>query len=228
MTQAIRRATTPFEFVACLELREMLGRTAWDERELLTGIEEVPADSIYFHTHSSFLRSRYIVRPYPNDFATWAAIQVRDRVLGERLAVVDPFEFDDIEGLRSELVAIIDDHVHGLEMVPRIVYGEPFYFMRSTIIEVPTGLVAHTLEEFAAALRRVDLSVIYYHIFEPGRQQGRLTDPAAQWLERDLGMPDLAARVRRLNPYVCSLEGLRAGLLALAEQALDRREVQDA
>lgn len=211
---------TPFEFIGCLELREMLGRTAWDERELLVGIEEVSADSIYYHTHSSFLRSRYLAAPYPNDFATWAAIQVRDRVLGERLAVVDPFEFDDFERLRGELVAIIDDHLHGLEMVPRIVYGEPFHFMRSTILAVPTGLRAHTLEEFADALRRVDLSVIYYHIFEPVREPGRIIDPAL-WLEQHLDMPELAARVRRLNPYVSSLEGLRAGLLALAEQALE-------
>lgn len=218
MTQAIRRASTPFEFTACLELREMLGRTAWDERELLAGIEEVPADSIYYHTHSSFLRSRYLVTPYPNDFATWAAVQVRDRVLGERLAVVDPFEFDDIERLRTDLVAIIDDHLDALESVPRIVYGEPFHFMRSTIIEVPTGLRAHTLEEFADGLRRVDPSVIYYHIFEPVTHAGRVTDPA-QWLEHDLKMPALAAQVRRLNPYVSSLDGLRDRLIRLAERA---------
>ena len=211
---------TPFEFIGCLELREMLGRTAWDERELLVGIEEVPADSIYYHTHSAFLRSPYLAAPYPNDFATWAAIQVRDRVLGERLAIVDPFEYDSLERLRGELVAIVDDHLHGLETVPRIVYGEPFHFMRSTIIEVPTGLRAHTLEEFALALRRVDLSVLYYHIFMPVKDTGRIIDPA-RWLEDSLAMPELAARVRGLHPYVSSLEGLREHLISLAERELE-------
>src|SRR5262249_56544173 len=78
--------------MACWELREMLGRRAADVQELLDGLEEVPLDSIYFHTHSYFLRHPYISGPYPNDFANWAAIQLRDRVLGERLAVIYPLE----------------------------------------------------------------------------------------------------------------------------------------
>lgn len=213
-------AARPFEFVGCVELREMLGRIAWDERELLVGIEEVPADSIHYHSHSYFLRSRYLGAPYPNDFATWAAIQVRDRVLGERLAVIDPFDFQDIEQLRAELVSIIDDHIGSLQTIPRIVYGEPFDFMRSTIIEVPTGLTVKTLHQFTEALARVDLSVIYYHFFEPVRSKDRkATDPAI-WLAEELHLPDLATRVRKLNPYVSSLDDLRNKLVAISRAVL--------
>src|SRR5262249_16335666 len=82
-------------------------RRAADGQELLDGLEEVPLDSIYFHTHSYFLRHPYIAGPYPNDFANWAAIQLRDRVLGERLAVIDPSEVGDLEALRNELVTIL-------------------------------------------------------------------------------------------------------------------------
>lgn len=213
--------TAPFEFVACLELREMLGRTAWDERELLTGIEHVPADSIYYHTHSSFLRSRYLPALYPNDFATWVATQVRDPILGERLAVIDPFTFDDLERLRTAMLAILDDHLQAQHAAPRVVQGEPFHFMQSTIIEVPTGLRARTLGEFADALHRVDVSVIFYHMFRPVRGSGNVVDPA-QWLEHDLGLPELAGRVRRLDPYVRDLEAVRADLLSLLEEARER------
>ncbi|MBI4279273.1 MAG: hypothetical protein HY660_12535 [Armatimonadetes bacterium] len=208
-----------FGFTGCIELREMLGRSAWDERELLIGIEEVPGDSIFYHTHSYFLRSRYLAAPYPNDFATWAAIQVRDRVLGERLAVIDPFEFADVETLRAEIITVIDTHLAALQMIPRVVYGQPFEFMRSTIIEIPTGIAARTLQEFRDALERVDLSVIYYHFFEPVSR--RRHDPAS-WLEHALGLPHLAAQVGRLNPYVGSLEGFRARLIALCDEALGK------
>src|SRR5439155_20024347 len=75
-------AIQPFEFVGCLELREMLGRAAWYERELLAGIEDVPAGSIWYPTTSYFLPSLYLAAPYPNVFATWAGIQARDRVPG--------------------------------------------------------------------------------------------------------------------------------------------------
>jgi hypothetical protein len=39
-------AEHPFLFVACWELREMLGRSARDEQQLLEAIEEIPIDSI--------------------------------------------------------------------------------------------------------------------------------------------------------------------------------------
>lgn len=213
-------AARPFEFIDCLELREMLGRTAWDERELLTGIEEVPAESIFYHTHSAFLRSRYLAAPYHNDFATWAAIQVRDRVLGERLAVVDPFDFPDVELLRAELVTIIDDHLSDLQTVPRIVYGEPFDFMRAQLIAVPTGVTVRTLSEFRAALARVDLSAIYYHFFRPEMRRGRWE--AVQWLADELGEGRLAEEIRAFNPYIGTLDGLQSRLLTLCDAALDR------
>lgn len=214
-------ATSPFIFIGCLELREMLGRTAWDERDLLVGIEEVPADSIYYHTHSSFLRSRYLQAPYPNDFATWAAIQLRDRVLGERLAVVDPFDYHDVEQLRAELVTIVDDHLSSLQSVPRIVYGEPFHFMRSTLIEIPTGIAVTALQQFRDALARIDLSAIYYHFFEPTRRRRRPEADPVAWIERELELTALASRMRRLNPYVSTLDGMRAQLVTLCTDILE-------
>ncbi|OLC29063.1 MAG: hypothetical protein AUH31_07695 [Armatimonadetes bacterium 13_1_40CM_64_14] len=210
-------AARPFEFVECLELREMLGRTAWDERELLAGIEDVPAGSIAYHTRSYFLRSRYLAAPYPNDFATWAAIQIRDRVLGERLTVVDPFDFSDIEQLRAELVTIIDHHLTTVQTVPRADYGEPFHFMRSVLIEVPTGISVTTLRAFRDGLERVDTSAIYYHFYESHRRPE--ADPLA-WLQTELGRDDVVTQMRRLNPYVTSLAGMRAQLLTACDTAL--------
>ena len=55
----------PFEFVSCLELREVLGKRAMDIARLL--------DSIYCHTPSFYLRHAHPQTSYPNDFATWAA-----------------------------------------------------------------------------------------------------------------------------------------------------------
>jgi hypothetical protein len=210
-------AARPFEFVECLELREMLGRTAWDERELLAGIEDVPVGSIAYHTRSYFLRSRYLAAPYPNDFATWAAIQIRDRVLGERLTVVDPFDFLDVEQVRAELVTIIDHHLTTVQTVPRADYGEPFHFMRSVLIEVPTGIMVTTLRAFRDGLERVDTSAIYYHFYESHRRPE--ADPLA-WLQAELGRDDVVTQVRRLNPYVTSLAGMRAQLLTACDAAL--------
>ena len=102
-----RRAEHPFQFFSCLELRKVLGKRAIDEQRLLELIEEVPADSIYYHTHSYYLRHPFSQGLFPNDFATWAALHVQDRVLAERLGLLDPFQFDHIEELREALMSVL-------------------------------------------------------------------------------------------------------------------------
>ena len=77
MTDRDKRASTPFRFVSCMELREVLGREAMDEQRLLEPVEEVPGDSIYYHTHSYYLRHPYTQVLFPNDFATWVTTMLR-------------------------------------------------------------------------------------------------------------------------------------------------------
>jgi len=86
-----RSANLPFHFVSCIELREVLGKRAMDEHRLLELIEEAPPDSIYYHTHSYYLRHAYTQQLYSNDFAAWIVLYAQNRALGERLGVLDPF-----------------------------------------------------------------------------------------------------------------------------------------
>jgi uncharacterized protein DUF5752 len=213
-------ARNPFHFIGCWQLREMLGRRAWDERELLEHLEEVPIDSLYFHTHSCFLREPTLPNAYPNDFATWAAIQVRDRVLGEKLGIIDPADMPDLEALRAEVVSLVDDHLSQLGSVPRIIYGEPFYFMQSRIIEIPTGVKVRTLREFRDALCRLDATVVYLHVIEVRGRKNRRRNDFAAWIGDQLRMPELAAAVARLNPFPFGLDDVRRRLIRLCDEAL--------
>lgn len=214
-----REARTPFHFLGCWELAEVLGRRAWDERELLEHLEEVPADSIYFHTHSVFLRER-APAPYPNDFATWAAIQVRDRVLGEKLGILDPEDFTDLEAIRAELLGLIDDHLAEVRVVPRVMFGQPFHFMQSRVLEIPTGVKVRTLAQFRDGVAEADLAVLYLHVVEARGRKGRRRNDFASWLGDSLGLPDLGAAVARLTASPLGLEALRHRLVGLCDAAL--------
>lgn len=216
----LRRGVGPFGFVACLELREFVGLRAENERQLADLIDEVSLDSIYYHTHGFFLRHKFVAGAYPNDFATWAAIQVRDRVLGERLAMVDPAHFPNLQALREELVSVIDDHLRGLQTVPGALLAEPFEFIQSRIVEIPTGIQVHTLQELRDALLDVDVSAIYFHLVEARMRLGRGQNDFAAWLEDGLGLPALAARVRAVDPYAGSLERARTRLIQACDDAL--------
>ncbi len=218
------RAPRPFVFVGCVELREILGQRAEDEKELADLLAQVPAGSVYYHTHGFFLRQRVFASSYTNDFADWVVREVRDPVLGEKLAMVDPFEFPDLEALREELVSVIDHHLAGQRGVPRVDGGEPFHFLQSHVVQVPVGVTAATLAEFREGLAGVDASAIYFHLVEARVRQGRPEDDFSRWLREELGLAELAERIRRINPYVGSLERVRSRLLTLLDEVLETAE----
>jgi len=209
-----------FYFTGCMEIKELLGQKAEDEQRLMELIEEVPSDSIYCHMHSYFLRHPYIAGVYPNDFATWVVVQVRDRVLGEKLAEVSPYGDKGIEDVRIRLIEIIDDHLSQIKVVPGVVHGQPFYFMQSKIIQVQTGVKAGSLSEFCNALRDIDTSAVYNHVFEARIRDRKGRSDFSIWLEEVLGKKDLADKIESIDSYMYSLEGLRAKLLDLCEKEL--------
>jgi len=216
----------PFLFIECSELREILGEVADDEKRLVELLESVPLDSIYFHTHSYFLRHSYVERVYPNDFAQWVAMEVRDHVLGERLAVVDPFEFRELDAFRAELISIIDDHLSRTPIVPRVIFGEPFHFNKSRILQVPTRMEVRTLQEFRNALSEVEVSAIYFHVFEARHRLRQEESDFSAWIDHSLGMPELAQNLRAINPYLGSLERVRSALLTVCDEFLSREPVR--
>ena len=205
-------------------MQEILGQEAEDEKRLVDLLEEVPLDSIYFHTHSNFLRHSHLERAYPNDFAQWVAMEVRDRLLAERLAVIDPFDFKGLEALREELISVIDDHLSRAAIVPRVIFGEPFYFNQSRILQVPTDLEVGTLLEFRQALSEVDVSAIYFHMFEARHRLEHEKSDFSAWIQESLGLPDLAGRLRAINPYLGSLERLRSALLTVCDEFVAQEE----
>jgi hypothetical protein len=220
-----RSARKPFRFLGCIELREILGQRARDERELMELLEQVPSGSVYYHTHSVFLRHSQMPGAYPNDFANWIATQVRDQVLAEQLAMVDPFQFQDLEHLREELVSILHDHVSNIHPVPRVIFGEPFFFVQSHVIEVPLGLEARTLEEFALCLRDVDESSIYFHTLEARVRLGKQHGGFAEWLIEELGLTALGEEIGRINPYLGGPDRMRTELLRRIETALPQEDI---
>ena len=209
-----------FKFTDCVEIRELTGKKAEDEARLMELIEDAPADSIYYHMHSYFLRHFYISGPYSNDFANWAAIQVRDKVLGEKLSSITPSPKSSIEDIRSELIEVIDGHLSSIKTVPAVTYGQPFHLMKSCIIEVPTNLKTKNLREFRDALAVVDASAIYNHIFEARLRVQKGRSDFAIWFEEVLGLNDLADRVEQIDSYMYSLEGLREKILFLCDEEL--------
>lgn len=209
----------PYSLMTYAEIREILHRKARGEQELLEGIEEVDAASIFYHTHSHYMHQRYLQEHYPNDFATWVAEDVRDRVLSERLAVVDPFEAGDVESIRRDLIEILEDHLDAMGFSPRALFGEPFHFLRAHVVPIPTGVKVRTRTELRTALGGASPGTLYYHFFEDAIGKGRRTGTLVDWIATQLKESALADAVAALNPYRINLATFRKDLQRVLGEA---------
>jgi len=216
-------AEAPFVFTACVELREALDRSAHDARELMERLEGAPEDSVFFHVHGYFFRHRPVTTAYGNDFARWAAVELADLALAERLAVVDPFQYDDLASLREELVSIIHSHLRA-GGGPRVEFQRAFHFQQSRMIPVPLGPSVRTLAEFRQGLSIVEASAIYLHMVEARARLGRRGGDFATWLRGALHLPALADRIERIDLYLTTPERVRGRLLALIDQSIEAGE----
>jgi len=94
--------------------------------------------------------------------------------------------------------------------------------MQSRIIEVPTGLEARSLKEFSEILAGVDASAVYYHNFEAILRLGRRMGDFALWIEEQLGLPQLAQEISKIDFYMISLESVRQQILRLCDKVLNK------
>ena len=93
--------------------------------------------------------------------------------------------------------------------------------MQSRIIEVPTGVKVKDLREFYEALKFIDASTIYNHVFEARQRDRQDRTDFSAWIEEVLNLKNLAQRIENIDSYMYTLEGLRNILLTLCRQELE-------
>ncbi len=208
----------PFEFMTTSSLVTVTGRRAADVRELLAGIREVPGSSIFHHSHQAYREWQAFDRAPVHDFGYWTGEVLRERSLGEKLTAADPTQHDDIRGFRRELIRIIEQHLEGGPLLNRCPPGSEFNFCQSVSLITGTGIRAGGVDEFAAALGRVTNRSLYYHLFEARLRLGRPDNDFSIWFRGQLGKPELASQIGRLDISVHSLDQIRARLFMLLGQ----------
>jgi hypothetical protein len=211
-----------FKFYESVNLVRLTGLRARTLDELVNLLGDIDHEVIFHHMHQYFLKSGGEAPEYPNDFAQWAAESLEDRILAERLANVDPYEYESLEDLREALISIIDEHLE-LEPYPRSVPpGKEFFFNQNFSILVTTGFEASTLSQFREQLTEVDDSSIYFHVLEARLRLHKYGDDFSQWIEDCLGLSELAEKIRRIDPYFSTLNETRNDILALIDNRMAR------
>jgi hypothetical protein len=203
----------PFEFRTRLTVTKLTRRVASDLAALAHHLREVPPSVVFQHTHHFLVQHQELSPEPPNDFAYWVTNVLQEDALGERLAAVDTIRFANLDELRKHLVALIEAQLESTTQLRTAPPGEEFHFKDGVSVVLPTGHVARTLPEFREALGTVGARSIAYHLFEARLRLGADDNDFSRWLEREVGLTQVAQALRTLDPYTYTLEGLRKVLL---------------
>ena len=123
-----------FEVKDCALITLATGLRAQTLRELADRVEQCPQASIEYHFFSSQLRPSFDDPEYHNDFALWARDALRDQPLAERLAMLDPLQYDDPEALRQALLDVIEERLSETDLVPWAPREHEFIFLRAQTV----------------------------------------------------------------------------------------------
>ncbi len=210
----------PFRFFTKMHLSELTGLRAGTLEQFLELLRKVPGSCIYHHTHRFLQQHLYLNPEPPNDFSYWVSEILGEDELGEQLASIDTVQFPNIRALREEIVKTTGDYLaaHPKSRQRFARDGEEFQFIKAVSFVFPTPYVARTVREFAAALRGVSVSSIYFHMFEAKLRLEKGANDFSQWFEASVNDPARAAAIARIDPYTHTLEDLRAVLIAIVEE----------
>ncbi len=206
----------PFQFMTKADLALLLGRKARNARELFEGLRDVPAMSIYYHTHRYLQEHHYLSPEPPNDFAFWVTTVLNDDALGERLASIDIIQCVSVEEIRDRFLGLLGDHLARDERAIDCPRGEEFHFMSCQTFVFPTPYTATDLGEFREALEHVTFGTLYYHMFDARMRPALGANDFSLWI-RDIGYPALAEAIQALDPYTYTLDGLRRTIIRLID-----------
>lgn len=206
----------PFAVQDCALAAIGTGQRAQNLRELRDKLETIHLDSIYYHFWGGLLRPRFDDPEYHNDFAIWARYGLQDAILAERLGIIDPNAFDDLEALRQELLELIEERLDESEWVPWAKPDNQFYFVRSQVVVFDAHLRIQTPEELAQTVPSISAGSIFFHFIDARRRNADRMDDFTQWLRGHLeGYEDLCASLANVDPFFSSVTELRRRLTAL-------------
>ncbi len=206
-------ANNGFSIKDCALAVIALGLRAQTLREFRDRVAGVPEACIYHHFWGRLLRPAFDEPEFNNDFASWARHGLHDHSLAERLAVIDPTDFADLEALRSELVEVLDERLEETDFVASARPGEEFHFSRSHIVVFDTRRRLSEPRELASVVPHLSAGSIFYHVIDARRRPPVRIDDFRAWLA-DFGetYAELSERLATLDPYFVSLTQLRRQL----------------
>jgi hypothetical protein len=216
----------PFLLTDCALISIATGEMALNLRELRDRLGRMTDPAVtYFHFWGGLLRPHFVDPEYQNDFAAWAYHSLHERRLAERLAIINPSDFEAIDNLRLKVIDVIEERMDEQDFEPHVEAENPFFFMRFQIVIFDTRQRIQTPEELAQIIPTISLGSLFYHFIDSRRRTESRSNDFSEWMA-GLGeqYAGLAAQIAAIDPYFKTLTELRDHLRMILQSNLQKTE----
>ena len=188
-------------------------------RELRERIMICPVECLYHHFCETLIRPSFDDPEFRNDFAVWSSRYLRDRVLAERLGIINPYSFNDFEEMRAKIIDLIDERLDEIHYIPWVGISEEFRFLRAATIVFDTGLELKSPRDFIRQVPNLSRSSLYYHFIEARRRTAEKTDDFTAWMNQLEKKPvRLIKALQDIDFYTLSLAELKTALFNITNR----------
>jgi hypothetical protein len=214
----------PFEVRDCALITLSTGFRVQNLKEFRDALQQIPPNSLVHHFWGRLLRPQFDDPEYNNDFASWAYRGLHDKPLAERLSMVLPTDFDDLEQLRQELVETAEERLDETELIPWARADQQFHFLHSQIVVFDTGLRFDDPADLVSYLPSLSTGCIYYHFIDARSRTDKRCDDFSAWLS---GFGEryraLITRLCGFDPYFSSLKEIRSQISTMFQQFFEEQ-----
>lgn len=182
-------------------------------RELRERLANCSKDVLYHHFCETPLVPCFDNPDYSNDFAVWALMQVGDRVLAERLGIINPYIYTDLEKLREQVLEVLDERLNEMAFVPSCLPGGEFFFTQAVTVVFDTGMRISSPEQLPEAIGKMSNGSIYYHFLEARRRDPVGIDDFSAWLAGFPGRETWCSTLQAVDFAFFTLTELRGELV---------------
>lgn len=214
-------AKAPVEIYTLAHVSRMGGQAAATLRELASGLESCSDESIYHHTIVAMRNYLVLSEEITNDYARWAQTSLRREDLAAHLAMADTKDCQTVGDLRAAVSNIVRAYIEARPESADEPAENPFYFCEGMEVAVPLEARARTLEEFRRCVQEMKGGSFYLHFVAPRTRHENRSNDFSEWLEKSLGMRELAAKINEIDVMDSTLEGAREKILELLDAEKD-------
>lgn len=193
--------------------------------ELRDKLAKVEEGCLYHHFWGDRLHTHFVPSQHHNDFASWVYHRLHDHILAEKLSIIDPTEFENLEALRQEVIEVIEKRLDEYEVVIWTKREDQFHFIGSTIVVFDSPIAINSPEELPQIIPSLAPNNIFYHFIDARTRTVDKKDDFSTWLKIfGTEYEELIAQIQAIDPFFLSLTQLRDELASVTNNYFSARK----